>query len=384
MHVAQVCVRFGGPGGAEAHVKALAAGLARRGHRVTVVTTDLWTEIPWVRRDPSDFPPPPEGVEVVRVPALEGLPPLSRAPAFPGMFRALGALEDVDVIHAHSHRYFQLWPAAWVSHRRGIPLAVTPHYHPAEDHLPAWKRGLARVVDHAMAATVYARASRILTVTDREKDLLSFLPRGKMVTVPNGLDVARWRAPAPATPFATPYILYAGRLASNKGLATLIDAFAALAPARPGLRLVLVGEDWGERGRLEKRAADLGLADRVLFAGHLDEAGYRSAMAGAAVFALPSAWEAFGIVLLEAGMAGLPVVATAVGGVPDVVEEGVTGHLVPYGDAATLADRLGALVDDPVRAAAMGRAGAKRAEGFDWGAIVERLEGVYLAMLRES
>ncbi|MEC8948654.1 MAG: glycosyltransferase, partial [Candidatus Thermoplasmatota archaeon] len=115
--------------------------------------------------------------------------------------------------------------------------------------------------------------------------------------------------------------------------------------------------------------------------GHLSDELYRSAFAVAKVLALPSEYEAFGIVLLEAAAAGLPAVATRVGGVPEAIIEGETGLLVEYGDATPLAAALGRLLDDPAGAREMGRKGRERArDEFDWDSIVARVEQLYLSL----
>jgi glycosyltransferase involved in cell wall biosynthesis len=131
-----------------------------------------------------------------------------------------------------------------------------------------------------------------------------------------------------------------GRLAPEKGLGVLVDAMAAL----PGCSLLLVG-DGPERPGLERRVADLGLADRVEFAGWVDPPW--SARRTFDVLAVPSFTEGFPLVIVEAMLAGIPVVASAVGGIPEIVVDGDTGLLVPPHDAPALADALRRLLGDP-------------------------------------
>jgi glycosyltransferase involved in cell wall biosynthesis len=218
--------------------------------------------------------------------------------------------------------------------------------------------------------------------------MAEFLPLdlGRVRVIPNGFHPARFDPSPEGAPFrasigmarTTPLVVFAGRLASNKGLHHLVPAFAALREGHPDARLVLAGEDQDQRARLEALARKAGVADRVHFTGHLDEATYRSALAAADVFVLPSEWEAFGIVLVEAMACGVPCVATRVGGAPDVVQDGVTGRVVPYGDEAALAQAIGGLLDDRPLAARMGEAGRARAfKEYSWDAVVERTLDLY-------
>nr|MCU0622828.1 glycosyltransferase [Gemmatimonadaceae bacterium] len=166
------------------------------------------------------------------------------------------------------------------------------------------------------------------------------------------------RAPVPGR------VLFLGRLVARKGAHVLLEAFARLAPAQPDATLRIVG-DGPERRALEARAATLGLADRVTFVGAVAPSAVADEYARAAVFAMPAItdWkgeqEGFGLVLVEAMRAGLPVVASASGGIGDIVRDGETGRLVAEGDAGALADALTALLARPADAARLGDAGRR-------------------------
>jgi glycosyltransferase involved in cell wall biosynthesis len=155
---------------------------------------------------------------------------------------------------------------------------------------------------------------------------------------------------APERPFPEgPHLLAMGRLHPNKGFDVLLRALALL----PGARLALAGEG-PERAVLEALAAELGVADCVRFLGWQQEVG--GLLAGAEMLVCPSRHEPLGNVVLEAFAAGRPVVAAAVQGPAALVEQGVTGLLVPPEDPAALAAAIAALRADPARAAAMGEA----------------------------
>ena len=159
--------------------------------------------------------------------------------------------------------------------------------------------------------------------------------------------------PVPA-PHSGTRLIFVGRLAAVKGLRVLIEAFAQARQTRPDLHLTLVG-DGDDRAMLERLAAPLG--DAVHFAGYLSQEAVAAALAEADAFVLPSFAEGLPVVLMEALAAGRPVIATQVAGVSELVEDGVTGFIVPPGDSETLADRIGRLADDPDLRARMGRAG---------------------------
>ena len=158
---------------------------------------------------------------------------------------------------------------------------------------------------------------------------------------------------------------FLGRLHAQKGLDVLLAAMPLALKNLPTLKLVIAG-DGPERGRLATQSLSLGLSDRVIFTGELDRP--EEALAACDCLALPSRWEGMPNAVLEAMAAGLPVVASAVGAVPELVVTGKvdqnvpgeTGLVVPPGDSGALAAALVAALQDPERAAAMGRAGKER------------------------
>ena len=154
------------------------------------------------------------------------------------------------------------------------------------------------------------------------------------------------------------HALFAGRLSGEKGVATLLEAVAAV----PGLRLVLAGEG-PDRAALEARARQLNIADRVRFAGYLHGEDYESVWRDAAFLVLPSeCYEVRPMVIHEAYARGKPVVTTRIGSIPEIVSEGVTGLLVKPGEATALAQSMAEMARDPRRRVEMGRAARQYAE----------------------
>lgn len=184
----------------------------------------------------------------------------------------------------------------------------------------------------------------------------------------NGLDGEAFRAlgGAPAQR-GERIILSVGKFVGIKGQDVLINAFALLAADYPGTRLQLVGAAGDALAALRERVAQRGLADRVQFLVDLPHREVASCFSRAELFVLPSRRETFGIVLLEAGAFALPVVATRVGGIPEVVGEGETARLVPADDETALADAMRALLDAPEAARAMGARLQRHAQAnFSW------------------
>jgi glycosyltransferase involved in cell wall biosynthesis len=153
-------------------------------------------------------------------------------------------------------------------------------------------------------------------------------------------------------------LLFVGRLAAVKGVPVLLDAVAQLSQDHPDAELVIAG-DGPDRQRLESRAKDLGISDRVRFLGYQSQSQVRKLLRETDVFAMASFAEGVPVVLMEAMAAGVPVVATRIAGVPELVDDGACGFLVPPGDTEALAERISLLFDDPAsrnRFAGAGRA----------------------------
>ena len=379
MKVAHVLLRFDAPGGVETNVREVTRRLRAAGEEVEVFASDLYDEGRWERR--TGYAPTVDGVPVHRFSVRKRLVPGLTMPMMVGLIDAL-ADSGAEVIHAHSHRYGHVLEAAAVAERLEVPLVVSTHYHPADRREPPLKRGLLRIQDVVFGMTAYRVARAVVVQTDREARLVGeFAPRAKLRTIPPGIDLAAWSTPeadrAESLNLPPEYFLFVGRVAPNKGLRTLLDALAQIDPAtrRP---LVVMGRDWGERASLEARARSLGLEGGVRFLDHVDAPTvYRGVIRKASALVLPSEWEAFGLVLLEAMAAGTPIVATEVGGVPEVLDGGRAGRLVPYGDPTRLAATLRSVVEDRSETERLRATARERVLGFDWSVAVDRHRALY-------
>jgi glycosyltransferase involved in cell wall biosynthesis len=247
------------------------------------------------------------------------------------------AAVDADLVHAH-------WlPAGWVASRTGKPFVVTLHGTDVE---------LARRVPR-LARAVFARAAAVVAVSNAIATAARALGARNVEVIPNGIELPA----TPATETEPPYVLYAGRLSKEKGV-------LELAEASRGLPLVVVGD-----GPLRKRFPDA--------RGFVPREQLRALLEGAAAVACPSRREGFGMTCLEAMANGKPVVASAVGGLLDLVVEGETGLLVPPRDPRALRSALERLLSDRELRSRFGAAAREHASAFEWGRVVPRLLALY-------
>lgn len=207
-------------------------------------------------------------------------------------------------------------------------------------------KNAARVV-----AVSRASAANIAKFTDTELSKIGIVPPG----IP-----AEAFAPGDANAAGEPVIVFLGRLVPEKGADVVIEAFAQL---KEPAQLLIIG-DGLERARIEARVRDLNLSDKIRFTGLIDDAERRQLLSNSFAMVVPSLHEElFGMVAVEGALSGLPVVASAKGGLQEIVEPGRTGYLCPPGDVVAFADSLSALLSNREGARAMGMAGREKALG---------------------
>lgn len=306
-------------------------------------------------------------------------------------FQRLTALfrqERPEIVHTHTSKAGVLGRlAAW---RARVPVVVhTPHGHVFYGHFGRLASRVFLTVERLLARrTTWLIA---LTEAEREEHLkLSVGRPDRFVVVPSGIDLERFRR-AVALPRRPPEGLVlpadavlvgsVGWLTRVKGHRVLIEAVARLKEAHPRLHLMLVGS--GDlRDEFERLARRLGLGDRVHFLGARQDVP--ECLAAMDLFVLPSLNEGMGRALVEAMAAGRPVVASRVGGVPAIIQDRVTGVLVPPGDPAALAGTLDELLRRPDQARALGAAAALAiGERFGTEAMARAVEQVYEEALQE-
>ncbi|MGP8073388.1 MAG: glycosyltransferase family 4 protein [Thermoplasmata archaeon] len=365
-------------GGVEIQVQTIARGLSARGHTVEVVTTDLARDRPFTLLPTR---PNPELFEVRRHRAVRWFPaPHGLGIGAPGM--ALDVLTaDVDVVHAHAFGAAPTWYAALARRLRSTPLVIETHADAGRGTSGTGTYG--RLVTRGTLTV----ADRIVAHTQLEADLLTSwgADRGRIAIIPNGVDLREFAQLPPRDPSRTGMtVLFVGRLyPEQKGLIPLVRGFART-PRELDLRLRIVGEDWGGLVPVLQLARELGVSDRVVATGALSRSDLLREYASADLFVLPSLFEPFGIVLLEAMAAGLPIVASRVGGVPEVVQEGENALLVPPNAPDELGGALAQLGGDPSLRARFSAHGREWVQKFSWDQILPQWIALFERMAERN
>lgn len=373
MRVVELSQRFSpAVGGVEATLEELVVRLRTAGVDVEVLTTDLERSRPFSRRN---YGPNPQGIPVRRFRAVRVAPlPLGLGIVAPRML-ATAVRSAADLIHAHAFGYFPTWVGAAVRRLRSIPLVITTHADPG--------RGLpfSNLYHRSVVRGTLRYADRVIVQSEREAGLLRGLgvPPEKIVGIPTGIALEEF--PGRKSPGSEPTVrlLSVGRLdREQKDLSTLMRALARL-PRSLAPHLELVGDDWGGLAPARELATTLGVVDRLHVSVSPPRSRVLDAYRRADIFVLSSRFESFPRVLLEAMAAGLPIVASRVGGVEEAVSEGSNALLVPPGDPGALAEAIAILGLDATLRERFGRMSRQRAEQFDWSVLLPR----YLTLFEE-
>jgi glycosyltransferase involved in cell wall biosynthesis len=374
-------------GGQNVHVADLARALARHGTQVVVHT----------RRDDPSLPrrvPFGPGVTVDHVDAGPAAPLpkdelLPHMGAFARDLRRQWEVAPPDVVHSH---FWMSGLAATAAGRAAdVPILHTYHalgvvkrrHQGAADPSPAERiaceQQLALDVDRVVA-----------TSADERRELIALgAPGDRISVVPCGVDLARFRPDVPdrMPPGGTrPRVVVVSRLVERKGIGNVIEAVAAL----PDVELVIAGGPPAglvdvdpHACRYRRMIADLGVEERVRLLGAVDRAEVPDLLRSASVVACCPWYEPFGLVAVEAMACGVPVVASAVGGLAETVHDGVTGLLVPPRSPDRIAAALARLLAGDAERRAMGRAGVVRAERYSWDRVAAETLAVARSVLAD-
>jgi glycosyltransferase involved in cell wall biosynthesis len=271
--------------------------------------------------------------------------------------------------------------------RLGGAAVVVASIRDTGDHLGPLQRALQKLVCRG-ADHVLVNAIAVKQVLVRQ----GYNP-SRISVIPNGIDTSRFRGRSATTglrrelgvPERARLVVAVCRLNKLKGIEYFLDAAALLLRRFPDVRYMIVGDSISQayRDELQARATALGLGECARFTGFRSDVP--ALLSEASVSVLPSLSEGLSNVVLETMAAGVPVVATSVGGTPEMVEEGVTGLLVAPRDAVALAEAIGSLLADPERAGAVGTAGREWvAQRFSLEAMVRGTEALYERLLRQA
>lgn len=386
----------GDAGGMNVYVDELARAMTARGIQVDVFTRrHARNQAPVVHVDGSYT------VHHIDAGPYGAVPVAERAPYVAEFAEGVMArFEDGVPDIVHSHYWLSGWAGIVIKRRLGIPLAHSFHTLGRVKDLA--KRGddppepLLRI---AAELEVIRAADCLIAATPLEAEDLMLYYRAdpaRICTSPPGVDHglfhpgdserARDRL---GLPKRDPIVLYAGRIQPLKGVDVALEAVALLTQEIQDLRFCVVGGPSGRSGtrelaRLRRRAGELGLEETVYFhppVPHRELADYYRA---ADVLVLPSRSESFGLVAAEAQASGLPVIASRVGGLIHVVDDGRSGLLIEGWEPSDYAAALRKVLTDPELAESMGRAGIEWSERFSWDATVSRFVELYQGVLHGS
>lgn len=345
-------------GGAEVFVEEVSRRLVSLGWDVTVLTARL---SPSLTEEESS-----QGVRIVRI----GLGIRLDKYLYPCLAFWKSLSIPHDIIYAVLESYAGLAAALYkLFTRRPTVLNIQ------SGTLDDWKRGLwlnllFRRFIHTMPDKVHAISKHLAERARR-------LGAKRVAVIPNGIDLKKFSISVPRDPRK---IVCVGRLYAVKGQQYLVEAMPEVLKKFPDAKLHLVG-DGPDRERLAFSVERLGLKDQVVFRGNLPHEEIPKEVASAAVFVGPSLREGQGIAFVEAQALGTPVIGTSVGGIPEVIEDNITGVLVPPQNSKALAGAIIKLLGDPAYAKKLADEGKKRVTRYDWDVVckeVERLMGDFL------
>ncbi|KAA2259534.1 glycosyltransferase family 4 protein [Solihabitans fulvus] len=378
-------------GGLGRHVHALASRLAEQGHDVVVLCRQE------AGSDASTHPTTDESVEGVRVIRVAEDPPhlvferdlvawtLAMGHAMVRAGLALLGGWRPEVVHAHD--WLVTHPAVALAEAAEVPLVATIHATEAGRHSGWLTQSLNQQV-HSVEWWLANRADTVITCSSSMRAEVSHLFEVDPATISvlhNGIEPRGWRVrPADLAqardryaPGGEPLLLFFGRLEWEKGVQDLIAALPKVRRSHPGTRLVVAGHG-SHASWLVEQSRKHRVRRAVEFAGHLSDRELAAVLSAADAVVLPSRYEPFGIVALEAAAAGTPLVASTAGGLGEVVVDGRTGLSFAPGDVDGLAHAVHSVLADRPSATRRARAAkARLATDFDWTRIAEATAEVY-------
>jgi glycogen(starch) synthase len=365
-------------GGIAAHVEGLSQALVRDGHDVAVLT---------LHHPDAPDDSMVDGVRVLRARSdLPWLPPedfVARMASANHHLVQLAARLDSwrpDVVHAHD------WLVAWAGDTLrtiwgGVPFIATIHATERGrngGHVPPGPPAAISAVEWWL--TFLARRVICCSHYMVGEVIDGFhLPPDKIDMVPNGVDPARWAPPDPAPRRGehAPLFVSWGRIQYEKGFQTLVGAMPMVRAAAPGARCVIAGRG-SSLADLQHLSRDLGVQDCVDLPGFVPDDELLSLLHRSTAAVIPSLYEPFGIVALEAMAAGAPVVAAASGGLREVIDDGQTGLLFPPGDGRSLANALIRVLHEPGLGERLAGGGLAATHGqFSWDAVARQTVETY-------
>ncbi len=299
---------------------------------------------------------------------------------FPPYIKRVYDRQPFDLLRVHSLRF--VGPAAlWARRRYRLPVPVVAHHHHVDRNWlnPLIERRIVKACDLVTTDSQFSREqlARELQVDTGHVAVIyagiarKFEPQPKDEQLVAELGLRGYKV-----------LLFLGGLKRRKNVGLLLEVFCSVVTEMGDRVRLLIAGSGSEEKTLHRRARHLGIADKVIFAGYVPEADKMRFYNLADVYVHPSSLEGFGMTPGEAMSCSKPVVATAVGSLPEVIVDGETGFLVPLGDRQRFAERIVTLLQNESLARQFGEAGRRRVEAlFRWDMVAQRLEGLYQQVL---
>ena len=360
-------------GGVASHVRDLAVNLRSRGHDIAIVTRK--------REDRGEWPF--EVIELEHKDFLKFLWGLSGN----GVIKKI--LDDFDPDIVHAHHAFTPIPLASIfsASINGYPTVLTNHSAYLYDY-----NYLLKTLGFVAFPfrSIIGKADEVIAVSNAAARFIgNFAPSVPLKIIPNGVDTERFNPKGSRRlreeVEADFIVLYVGRLVYRKGVHHLVEAMKLLAKREPGILLVIAGDGPLKRS-LREKVESLGLDKQVLFLGRVDDSLLPDLYRSSDVFVMPSLFgESFGIVALEAMASGIPVIASAIGGLKEIIIDGVNGILLRDVNPETIADEIYRLyLDDTLRLYLSRKAREHVEKNYSWRNITRRIEEEYVKLLEEA
>lgn len=379
MNIIQVVPRFPPAiGGMEEHVYRISLELVKRGHKVTVITSNEVDGKKHVHKQEII-----QGIRVYRYPLF--MPKIAREfwliPDILGIFQHL----EADVVHAHGYRCLSSCMAIYLACLKRIPTVLTPHgIYPRRSFSNMIIKSL---FDHTLGRLLLNFSDKVIALTEHNRQLLLQLgaPAEKITFVPNGVNLAEYvnlkRNEKVLDELQTdgPVLLYVGRIDWNKQLEKVISSMPLILKEFPSAKFVIVGPDYANYGtNLKGLAAKLNVQNSVIMTGKVSKEKLLEFYSIADIFLLPSSYEGFGLSMLEAMSSKIPVIVSSSGGPGDILSHGANAILLK---TVTPNEIFGAVCDilknQSLRETIIKNSFELVKRKYTWETVVEKLEETY-------
>ena len=372
-------------GGVEVHIEELSKELVKRGHEVTIYTSNYLNFKEKEKLPRSMDYEERDGLKIYRFNGFYLNKNIDATMIIPRMLFKAMFVRDFDLIHSHVYGYFTSVVGAMCFKLMGKKVILTAHYSPVS----VLSDRLRLYYDKMVGIFTLRNCNKAISITSIEKREFierSHLDPDHFVIIPNGLVLEGWDKKHDSAKLRDRFgiekddkiILTVCRLARSKGLEYLAQAIPMIVKSIPNARFVIVGTDWGMKEEMESIAKQAGCSSRLIFTGQITETDDKTAMFKEAdLFLLPSIGEAFGIVYLEAMAAGIPIVAARAGGVPDIITDQENGIMVEPKNPEAIAGAVEKLISDQKLSKQIVKNNLEKVKRFSWKLIAERVEQVY-------